>query len=260
MPPADEAQPPAQQHERVRDWVRAELDAAPVDDAAAPATARRMTNREYRNTMRDLDVDLDLDANLPEDPALPYRANNTPAFLLMGLEHLDRYAENARRAMASVLVEGPPPEPAQTRKIWSASAQRGMPDPTAMQPDELGVFGNRNRTVANGMRVFEWPSTGAFRIRLQASAVLPDGFTEVPLRVMLGHDIVGVGASGLDPALEVGTVRLTERVDAPRVFELTGRIETSRPSRAPLPARRPDRRAPRRDAAALHRHADQRLR
>lgn len=226
MPPEDEPQPDDALRERVAAWVATELDAAPRAEEQAPATTRRLTNREYRNTMRDLlGVDLALDENLPEDPALPYRANNTPAFLLMGLEHLDRYAENARRAMASVIVEGPPPEAKITRSAWSAADQRGMPDPTAMQPDELGVFGNRNRTVANGMRVFEWPETGTFRIRIQASAILPEGQTELPLRIMLGHDIVGVGASGLDPAEEIGTLRLRGRVDAPRVFELTGRIE-----------------------------------
>ena len=226
MPPDGEPQPDDAERARLAQWIARELDAAPVGDAAAPATARRLTNREYHNTMRDLlGVELELTDNLPEDPKLPYRANNTPAFLLMGLEHLDRYAENARRAMASVLVDPTPPEVARTRTSWAASERRGMPDPTAMLPDELGVFGNRNRTVANGMRVFEWPQTGAFRIRLQASAILPDGYDELPLRIMLGHDIVGVGASGLDPAREVGTLRLRSAVDEPRVYELTGRIE-----------------------------------
>ncbi len=226
MPPDDEPQPDAASRRRVAAWVRAQLDAAPTADADAPATTRRLTNREYHQTMRDLlGVELELTDNLPEDPARPYRANNTGHYLLMGLEHLDRYGENARRAMASVIVDPTPPETERTRHSWAAAEQRGMPDPTAMQPDELGVFGNRNRTVANGMRVFEWPETGAFRIRLKASAILPDGETELPLRIMLGHDIVGIGASGLDPARLVGTLRLTGEPDAPQVFELTGRIE-----------------------------------
>lgn len=226
MPPDDEPQPDEAARRRVRSWIAAELDAAPTGAAAAPATTRRLTNREYHNTMRDLlGVELVMTDNLPEDPRLPYRSHNTPHFLRMGLEHLDRYAENARRAMASVIVDAEAPETARTRQDWSAARRRGMPDPVAMQPDELGVFGNRNRTVANGMRVFEYPETGAFRIRLQASAVLPEGFGELPLRVMLGHDIVGVGASGLDPAAEVGTLRLTAAADGPQVYELTGRIE-----------------------------------
>ena len=120
MPPRDEDQPDEDERERVAAWIAKGLDAAPIEDATAPATTRRLTNREYHNTMRDLlGVELALTDNLPEDPKLPYRANNTPAFLLMGLEQLDRYAENARRAMASVLVDPTPPEPQRTRKSLS---------------------------------------------------------------------------------------------------------------------------------------------
>ena len=226
MPPEEEPQPARAARQRIAQWVARELDDAPTGAAAPPATTRRLTNREYQNTLRDLlDVDLRLAENLPADPEQPYRANNTPDFLLMGLEHLDRYAESARRAMASVIVDPNPPKTERTRQVWAAAEQRHMPDPTAMQPDELGVFGNRNRTVANGMRVFEWPETGAFRVRVQASAILPEGYTELPLRIMLGHDIVGVGASGLDPAAEGGTLRLTSPVDRPQIYELTGRVE-----------------------------------
>jgi len=228
MPPEDEPQPDAANREQVQDWIDRELRQRVTADEAmddAP-TMRRLTNAEYHNTMRDLlGVELQLTDNLPEDPTRPYRANNTAKYLLMGLEQIDRYEENARRAMASVIVSPVKPEVKRVRQSWAAADQRGLPDPTAMHRDELGVFGNRNRTVANGMRVFEWPVTGAFRIRIKASAVLPNGVDELPLRVMLGHDIVGVGASGLDPAREVGTLRLSNRVDDPQVFELTGRIE-----------------------------------
>ncbi|MFN3240156.1 MAG: DUF1592 domain-containing protein [Planctomycetota bacterium] len=228
MPPEDEPQPDQQDRERLASWIDRELQAlvARVAAAEAPPTLRRLTNVEYHNTMRDLlGVELELSDNLPEDPSRPYRSNNTPGFLLMGLEHLDRYGENARRAMASVIVDPTPPEVHRTRQSWQAHEQRGMPDPTGMQRDELGVFGNRNRTVANGMRVFEWPQTGTFRIRLQASAILPAGVDEMPLQIMLGHDIVGVGVSGLSPARPVGVLRLQNRADAPQVYELTGRIE-----------------------------------
>lgn len=228
MPPEDEPQPTQQDRERVARWIDGELQAFVTREATAnaPATLRRLTNVEYHNTLRDLlGVELDLTDNLPQDPSRPYRSNNTPAFLLMGLEHLDRYGENARRAMASVIVDPAPPETKRTRQSWQAHEQRGMPDPTSMLRDEIGVFGNRNRTVANGMRVFEWPKTGTFRIRVQASAILPAGIDEMPLQIMLGHDIVGVGVSGLSPARAVGVIRLQNRSDAPQVYELTGRIE-----------------------------------
>lgn len=227
MPPEDEAQPDEADRKRIGTWIESELRAH-VDgtDADAAPTVRRLTNAEYHNTMRDLlGIELELTDNLPEDPVRPYQANNTAEFLLMGLEQIDRYEENARRAMASVIVSPERPERHTKRQVFAADQQRGMPDPTGMQRDELGVFGNRNGTVANGMRVFEWPETGAFRIRFKASAILPEGVTEMPVQIMLGHDIVGVGVSGLSPAKPVGTLRLRNRVDDPKVYELTGRIE-----------------------------------
>jgi len=228
MPPEEEPQPDGGERQRLVAWVDRELRARVASQAAGDAlpTTRRLTNAEYHNTMRDLlGVELQLTDNLPEDPVRPYRANNTADFLLMGLEQIDRYEENARRAMASVIVDPAEPKIHRARQSWAIEEQRYMPDPTAMQRDEIGVFGNRNRTVANGMRIFEWPETGAFRLRIKASAILPEGVTELPLRVMLGHDIVGIGASDLSPAELVGTLRVKNRVDEPEVYELTGRIE-----------------------------------
>ena len=221
MPPEEKPRPSEAELSAVLTWLEARLDTA--DEVPV---VRRLTNFEYHNTLRDLlGIELDLTANLPEDPSRPYRFRNNASDLLLGLEQLDRYQENARRAMASVLVDPTPPEVHRKRQSWGADTQRGMPDPTAMQRDELGVFGNRNNTVVNGMRVFEWPSTGAFRIRVRASAILPEGEMEVPLRIMLGHDIAGHGAEPLAPAGVVGTLSLTNTVDEPRTFELTGRIE-----------------------------------
>lgn len=228
MPPAIRPQPDEVERAQVADWIdaglRAFVERAAEEDRAP--LARRLTNFEYQNTVSDLlGIELELSANLPEDPSRPYRFQNTADYLLLGLEQLDRYEENARRVMASVIVDPAMPEVHTKRQAWGAEALRGMPDPTAMRPDELGIFGNRNRTVANGMQVFDFPETGAFRIRVKASAILPQGIEEMPLQIMLGHDIVGVGISPLSPASRVGILRLTHTVDDPQVYELTGRIE-----------------------------------
>lgn len=228
MPPDDQPQPTAIARDRAARWIDGELRAfveASKRADAAP-TARRLTNAEYHHTMRDLlGVELDVTRDLPEDPTRPYRFRNSARYMLLGLENLDRYEEAARRAMRSVIVDPKKPRVHTKRQAWGRAAQRGMPDPTGMQSDELGVFGNRNRTVANGMRVFERPETGAFRIRIKASAILPPGFDEVPLQVMMGYDIVGVGVQPSSPAAPVGTLLLTNSVDEPQVFELTGRVE-----------------------------------
>ena len=72
------------------------------------ATARRLTNFEYENTMRDLlGFRLKLSDNLPKDPLKPYAFNNTAELMRTGPENLDRYLENARRAMASASKRPP---------------------------------------------------------------------------------------------------------------------------------------------------------
>ncbi len=228
MPPEDERQPDRAERagavDRIRDLLRQAAEEAA--DPSGAATVRRLSNFEYHNTMRDLlGIELDVTSKLPEDPTRPYRFNNTAEYLLMGLEQMDRYEEAARRAMASAIVDPTPPEVVRKREVYGAEARGGMPDPTVMQPDEISPFGNRNRTVANGMQVDRAPQTGAFRIRLKASAILPPGVQEVPLRIMLGYTIVGVGAGHTDPAGLVDTLRLSNTVDDPQVFELTGRLE-----------------------------------
>ncbi len=228
MPPEDEPQPSESERAAQIAWIDQRLRAAAAGAAAddAPATTRRLTNFEYHNTLRDLlGIELELTDDLPKDPVRRYRFDNAARDLLIGLEQLDRYEECARRALASVLVDPEPPEIHRTRQVWTAAEQSGMPEPSAMQRDELGVFGNRNNTVANGMRVFERPVTGSFRIRLQASAILPPGVSEMPLAIYMGHDIVGVGVNPAAPAKLVGILRLTDSVDEPQVFELTGRVE-----------------------------------
>ena len=228
MPPEDEPRPTAEERARVVKWIDSELRAAVAagPTAAAAPTVRRLTNFEYHNTMRDLlGIELELTQRLPEDPSRPYRFHNTAHYLLMGLEQIDRYEECARRALRSAIVDPRPPEIHRVRESWGADSRRGMPDPTGMQPDEIGVFGNRNRTVVNGMQVRDWPETGAFRIRVKASAILPPGVESMPLRIMLGYDLVGVGVGHTNPAEPVGTLELSNSVDEPRVFELTGRIE-----------------------------------
>ncbi|MGK0153149.1 MAG: mono/diheme cytochrome c family protein [Neolewinella sp.] len=227
MPPEDEDQPPIVDRARVVTWIDSGLRAAVASrgEAIVPTT-RRLTNFEYHNTLRDLlGIELELTENLPEDPSRPYQFQNSARFLLMGLEQVDRYEENARKAMASVIVAPEQPEVLRTKQSWAQATTRGLTDSTNMQRDEVGVFGNRNRTVVNGMRVFQWPATGTFRIRVKASAILPAGVEEMPLAILMGHDIVGVGVSGLSPARRVGTLRLSDRVDEPQVYELTGRIE-----------------------------------
>jgi mono/diheme cytochrome c family protein len=225
MPPEDEPQPDKTERQAIATWIESGLRdyvAKASKEQAAP-TARRLTNFEYQNTMRDLfGFELDLIKDLPEDPLKPYHFNNTAEMMLMGTEQIDRYEETARRMLASAIVDPGDPEVHTTKGTWEPS-KGGLAD---FEPDEISITGNRNRTVVNGMRVMDFPETGEYRIRVKAAAILPEGYTEVPLRLVMGFDIVGVGVgSSADQFEPVGTVTLTNDADHPEVFEFRGRIE-----------------------------------
>lgn len=100
-----------------------------------------------------------------------------------------------------------------------------------MQPDEVGVYGNRRDSPGAGVGLTSWPSTGEFRVRIKAAAILPPGVTEVPLRLVMGYGL-NENSSTLR-AEPVGTMTLRNRVDEPQIFEFRGRIENF-PVRPPV--------------------------
>ena len=120
MPPQDEPQPSQADQQTIITWIETGLREYIAKEEVSPApTTRRLTNFEYQNTMRDLlGFELKLIKNLPKDPVKPYRFNNTSEFMSIGPEQMDRYKENARRAMASAIVDPGTPEIHQTRREW----------------------------------------------------------------------------------------------------------------------------------------------
>ena len=222
MPPDDQKQPTADQRSAVVAWVSAGLARMQRSAPPAPtvATMRRMTNFEYENTLRDLlGLDLNVRDDLPEDPIRPYHFNNTPAFMLLGPEQIDRYLDCARRVLASTIVDPTPPQVVRKRMEWKADST----DPKSLAQNEVGIWGNRRGSAAMGFAVENPPTTGEFRLRFKASARLAAGAQEVPLRFVMGYGL-DVNSSTLRIA-PVGTVRLRNGPDAPREFELRGRLE-----------------------------------
>jgi len=221
MPPEDVEQPAADRRRAVVDWIEHELlQAAETLPAPQPPLARRLTNFEYGNTLRDLiGFELDVLENLPEDPIERYAFNNNAEVMLLGPELMDRYRENARRIMASCIVDSVKPEIHRTEKQFEP---RVTPE-LGMLADEVGVFGNSRHTAAGGVGIKSWPKTGEYRIRIEAAAILPEGFDEVPLMLMMGQGLdVNSSAQQVEPA---GTAFIDTGVDEPRVYEFRGRIE-----------------------------------
>lgn len=221
MPPADEPQPQAAEVKAVMEWINSGMRdwVDNADTERQEPNTRRLTNVEYQNTLTDLlGFELDVIEDLPKDPVKPYEFNNTAEFMRMGPEQIDRYLEIARRAMASAIVDPGDPVVHKTRQQWPKHGlDRGM------ALDEVGVFGNRRHSVAWGMGLKSFPQTGDFKIRFQASAILPPGYNQVPLRLIMGNDININSATR--QVREVGVVNLSNSPDEPKVFEFTGRIE-----------------------------------
>ncbi|MES2981022.1 MAG: DUF1592 domain-containing protein [Verrucomicrobiota bacterium] len=225
MPPDDEPQPSDEERAAVVKWIESalHLQTEKVDETHTPPIARRLTNVEYENTMRDLlGIDLKLISGLPNDPVIPYKFNNTAHLMQIGPEQIDRYLETARRAMASVIVDPITPTVHKSRQEW---LNRGLDK--GIGSDEVGVFGNSRGTAAQGMGLTSFPTTGEFRIRFQASAILPKGELETTLRVMMGHS--HTSNSNNRPLEVVGSVDLKNNPDQPQIFEFRGRIENYPP-------------------------------
>lgn len=220
MPPEDEKQPAKAESETVAKWIDEGLRTYvnSVSNKSSEPTVRRLTNFEYQNTVRDLlGFELELISNLPEDPLKPYKFNNQAKYMLMGMEQLDRYKENARRAMASAIVDPAKPKIHKTRKEWKPYPGA---NPTEVQFDEIG---GRRGSPGGGMGLKSWPKTGEFIIRIKAAGIFPKGVNEIPLRLVMGYSL-GRNQSTLQVE-HVGTVAVKGNADNPEVFEFRGRIE-----------------------------------
>lgn len=238
MPPEGEKQPSKDERDAVIKWIETGLRdyVKQASQVATAPTTRRLTNFEYQNTMRDLlGFELKLIDRLPKDPVKPYEFNNTAELMRMGPEQIDRYLENARRAMASAIVDPIKPEVHKMRREW---LPHGLDK--GLGADEVGVWGNRRNTPATGMGLRSFPTTGEYRIRIKTSAILPPGINELPLRLVMGY---GLNENSSTLRMEpVGTIRLRNNPDDPKVFEFRGRIENhpARPGRLSKGKRLPD--------------------
>lgn len=225
MPPYNEPQPDSTQRQQVAQWIQKLLEhsAEDRDQPQSTSTVRRLSNFEYQNTLVDLvGIDLDVIDDLPQDPTKPYQFNNTSEFMLLGPEQIDRYLEVARRVMASAIVDAEKPKIHQVRREWdSTDSNPGFAKP--LQQNEVPIHNARRGTPGQGMGIKSFPRTGEFRIRVQASAVFPNGETELPLRFVMGYNLNINSSTQL--VAQVGTVHLRNGSQEPQVYELRGRIE-----------------------------------
>lgn len=108
------------------------------------------------------------------------------------------------------------------RQEWKPVAGKPAPD-GQLELNEIGVWGGVGRgSVAGGIGFTGFPKTGEFRLRVQASATLPAGVTEMPLRFVMGEPLnVNGSYRRIGP---VGTIRL-KMGEKSAVYEFRGRME-----------------------------------
>ncbi|MDF1840544.1 MAG: DUF1592 domain-containing protein [Rubripirellula sp.] len=221
MPPEGEPQPSKAATDAVVEWIESGMQdyVSILDQPPTTPHARRLTNFEYQNTIRDLiGFELNLIDRLSKDPVKPYQFNNTAALMRLGPEQVNRYLECARMVMASAIVD---PQKPTVHRTYREFKPHGVDKGLGL--DEVGVWGNRRHSPATGIGVKEFSSTGEYRIRIKAAAILPPGVEELPLRLVMGFGInVNSATEQIEP---VGTVRLRNSPDEPQVFEFRGRIE-----------------------------------
>jgi mono/diheme cytochrome c family protein len=233
MPPFDAAQPAKADADAVKEWIESGMRAyvKKASAVAAEPQTRRLTNVEYQNTLRDLlGFELDIIDDLPEDPEHRYHFNNTAELMRIGPEQLDRYLEVARKAMRAAIVNPDTPKVFKVRRAWEPDG-----NDKGMASDEVSVWGNRRGTASEGFSFHSPREHGEYRVRISASAILPEGFDEAPLEIQMG----AAREHTQTPYKVVGTLHLTNSPDNPEVFEFIGRME-NHPSAAKLVGKPPN--------------------
>ena len=108
MPPATMPQPPAALREQVVDWIQAvginEARKHAGDPGRVPA--RRLSNAEYNNTIRDLTgVDIQPAREFPVDPANTEGFDNSGESLTMSPSLFNKYLQAARQVSEHMLLK-----------------------------------------------------------------------------------------------------------------------------------------------------------
>ncbi|HYP14507.1 MAG TPA: DUF1587 domain-containing protein, partial [Bryobacteraceae bacterium] len=108
MPPKGTPQPPAERRQQVIDWIKAvradELRKNAGDPG--PVLARRLSNAEYNNTIRDLTgVDLKPTREFPADPANQAGFDNSGESLTMSPSLLNKYLQAAREVADHMVLK-----------------------------------------------------------------------------------------------------------------------------------------------------------
>jgi mono/diheme cytochrome c family protein len=134
MPPEKAPTLPETDRERLTNWLLREMKRAEL--ARNPATHfRRLTRLEYERTMQDLlGLPLEFASRLPEDGRAKSGFRNDGEMLRMSPLQFELFFQIAEEALASVIVEGPPPA-AHRYRLAPAEKQGSIETTVLPRPD-----------------------------------------------------------------------------------------------------------------------------
>ena len=222
MPPKDAKPLGDRQHQKVVDWLTAELRRAAQSRQASEGRVvlRRLTRYEYANTMRDLlGLDLDYAKNLPPDSVSNEGFQNNGASLGISSLQIEMYLDAARAGLKQAIVTGEKPRVYRHRADKSEKVKRAKRQVTNRL--QLG-----DRFLA---RMLDFPREGEVVIRVRASADVAADAAFPRMRIAMG-----LKADVKAPEKTLTEVDVTGTVENPELFEFRTRIE-----RFPLPGHNP---------------------
>ncbi|MEM1061531.1 MAG: DUF1592 domain-containing protein, partial [Planctomycetota bacterium] len=201
MPPPEDGPRMAS---RVRDRLVASLtselrdfDYARVDDPGFEP-ARRLTKREYGNTVRDLlGIELDVEAKFPRELAGGTGFDNAASGLSLQTALMERYLAAAERAIATAFPDGDP-SPTTRRAVFGGPIPRDDVTAEAALLRFLKRAHRRPPAAADGRRLL-----ARYHKARSAGRGVPDAFREAVVPVLISpRFLVRAEAEGRDDALD----------------------------------------------------------
>ena len=186
MPPKKKTQPPATEVKEFLGWLEDGLLHRVPPNTTPP---RRLNRTEYLNTVRGTlrYVKFDLPNSFPKD-ARAHGFDNVAGALVLSPPLLDAYAEAATILADQVFPPPRPPLPAS--KHWTISPN-DMGSTNAVAPSSVMIQGARrlafyDQSGHSETVQFSAPASGIYRIRVKASAFLPEKGQPMTLHVLTG--------------------------------------------------------------------------
>ncbi|MEO1996525.1 MAG: DUF1592 domain-containing protein, partial [Planctomycetaceae bacterium] len=220
MPPKLSRQPAATQRRQLVNGLTTQLRLAERQrrSTGGRVVMRRLTRYEYNITMRELlGINLNFAENLPPESLSPEGFQNNGGTLGISPLQIEYYLQAARLGLAKAITTGSQPQVVHHHAEKSEKIRRVK-----------GEVSNRLKPRAKFlMRLQEFPREGEVRIRVRASAVVPESSGVPHMRVTMG---VRADVRAPEQTLGEADVRQT----TPQTFTFRGRIE-----QFPLPGHNP---------------------